>query len=347
MVIEEIISCFHELGSKLESYISSSKDKDPEFYALLDKAYVINPWFTSEFSITALKAIRAILYKSKLEEFIENYPGKLFSPKSPKTVGVVMAGNIPLVGFHDLLCILIAGHQIKIKLSSKDEVLMRFVVDQLIDINSEFQDLICFEEEHLSKIDALIATGSNNTSRYFQYYFGKYPHIIRKNRNSIAVLSGNENEDELKNLAKDIFLYFGLGCRNVSKLFVPEGYEFKKFFETIECYNFVYKHNKYANNYDYNKAIYLMNKVAHLDNGFMLLTQNEQIASPIGVVYYDTYKDPDQIKDYIQENRDSIQCIATHTSYFTSSVSLGQTQYPGLNEYADDIDTLKFLLELN
>ena len=244
-------------------------------------------------------AIGESILNEKIEKWIKPYKAVIESIKIHKTVGVVNAGNVPAVGFHDFLCILMSGHKYFGKLSTDDEDILPELAQILINIEPGFKDLITFTTQRLSQFDAVIATGSNNTSRYFDYYFGKYPNIIRKNRNGIAILTGNETDDELHALGADIFSYFGMGCRNVSRLFVPTNYKFDRFFSAIGNYNSVRDSYKYQNNYDYYKSIYLVNGIAHLDNGFLLLTENSAISSPPSVLYYTEYNDPNEITRFI------------------------------------------------
>ena len=228
----------------------------------------------------------------------------------------------------------------------KDNRLLIFIADYLIELNSDFKDLIHFTEEKLENFDAIIATGSNNTARYFEYYFGKYPNIIRKNRNSLAVLTGHESESDIKKLGFDIFSYFGLGCRNVSKLLIPKDYCFDLFFENIEHFQNVYQHNKYANNYDYNKSVYLMNQIQHFDNGFLILREDQNLSSPIGVVFFQYYNNIDDVKEFLRLNEDQIQCAISKPELIENSIFFGQAQEPELWDYADNVDTMKFLLDL-
>ncbi len=261
--------------------------------------------------------------------------------------GLILAGNIPLVGFHDILCVLASGHIALIKLSSQDKLLIPYILRKLLEIEPGFNGRIEYIER-LTGFDAVIATGSNNTSRYFDYYFGHVPHIIRKNRNSIAILTGEETSEQLKALGHDIFDYYGLGCRNVSKLYVPEGYNFNSFFEAIEEFKGIADHHKYNNNYDYNKSIFLVNLDKHLDNGFLLLKQDERLASPLAVLYYEEYAELASIKQKLDENLDHIQCIVANKRLAGMNViNFGQTQQPKLWDYADGVDTMKFLKGLN
>jgi hypothetical protein len=244
-----------------------------------------------------------------------------------------------------MICVLISGHKLIAKLSSQDDVLIPFIADELIKIEPEFKDAIEFVDQ-LKGMDAVIATGSDNTSRYFDYYFSKYPNIIRKNRTSIAILMGDENANELKDLGKDLFSYFGLGCRNVSKLFLPDGYDIKKLIPHLENFKYIIDHNKYGNNYFYRKSIFLVNQIEHLDNGFALFHHNDQLVSPISVIYYNYYKDLNSLKNQLIPMKDKIQCIVGNEGFIGNSVQFGKAQMPEIWDYADNIDTLDFLTKL-
>lgn len=324
MKLSERVEALAELGNILHSIEPGDKN------TLFRSAANHNAWFTPSQCDLALKGILKFLVKDKLNEWVSAYD---MSSTPSRKVGVVMAGNIPLVGFHDLLSVLISGHHLAAKLSSQDTVLMRYVVEQLVKVEPRFLEYIAFVER-LNDVDAVIATGSDNTSRYFEYYFRSKPHIIRKNRSSVAVLQGNETDEQLLALGKDVFSYFGLGCRNVSKLIVPEEYDFSRLFLLWEVYRDVANHHKYVNNYDYNKSILLVNRTPFLDNGFVLLTENSALVSPISVVYYSTSGDLDS---------DKIQCIVGSDNDY---VPFGKTQEPELTDYADNVDTLKFLTAL-
>ena len=254
-----------------------------------------------------------------------------------------MAGNIPLVGFHDFLSVLISGHNVLVKTSSNDQHLLPFLAKYIIAIEPRFADKITFVDGKLENFDAVIATGSNNTARYFEYYFKDKPSIIRKNRNSVAVLNGKETKEQLVALGEDIFRYFGLGCRNVSKLFVPKGYSFDAFFEAIFEYQDVIHYEKYANNYDYNKAVFLMSNFKLLDNGFLTLKEDQSYASPISSVFYEFYDDIDTLQKKLQSDHEQIQCIVSNIG-IENSIDFGQTQKPKLWDYADNVDTISFLL---
>jgi len=257
-----------------------------------------------------------------------------------------MAGNIPAVGFHDFLCILLSGNCVSAKLSSDDLVLIPALAAMLCAIEPEFTSRINFTQERLPKIDAIIATGSNNSSRYFEYYFSKYPNIIRKNRTSVAVLTGNESRSELSALGQDIFRYFGLGCRNVSFLYVPNDFKPDAFYEAIEGWNVLSLHKKYLNNYEYSKAIYLVNAVPHFDNNFLLLREDDSLHSPLAVIHFKRYVDMDVLKMELKEKQDQIQCIVASPLSGLSNIEFGNSQNPGPADYADQIDTMKFLANL-
>jgi len=312
---------------------------------IVESDHFNNPWFTEENIRIAIRAIGNSLQEENIKKWLSKYP-ELNEEKEPKRIGVVTAGNLPLVGFHDFISVLISGNIFVGKLSSKDNRLLIFIADFLTNANSELKNRIFFKENLLVRFDAIIATGSNNTSRYFEYYFGKYPNIIRHNRNSIAVITGSETNEQISLLADDIFQYFGLGCRNISKLFVPENYSFENLFKNINQYQYLYQHNKYANNYDYNRSIYLMNQTPYLDNGFVLLKEDSQIASPIGVIYYEYYKNLKDVVNYLEINCDQIQCIVSGSDMITNALQFGKAQQPELWDYADNVDTLKFLLNL-
>lgn len=333
---ETKINAFAALGRYL-------LNPDEELSAVIKQAKNRNAWFTEEQVQNAIKATGTTLNKSDLESWISGYT----FDKTAKKIGLVLAGNIPMVGFHDILSVLLSGNVALIKTSSNDEVLIPYLLNKLIDIEPAFKQQIVFVHR-LQDFDAIIATGSNNTSRYFEHYFSKVPHIIRKNRNSIAILTGDESTAELKGLGKDILDYFGLGCRSVSKIYVPEGYNFIPFFEAIEEYHAIIHHHKYNNNYDYNKSIFLVNKVEHLDNGFLLLARNEALNSPLSVVFYEEYKDTTPLKQKIKEKQNDIQVIVTHTEddYGVPKTRFGNSQQPSLWDYADGVDTLKFLSSL-
>jgi Acyl-CoA reductase (LuxC) len=331
MTLQDRIRVFADLGTFLKEEINNE-----EIELWVDSARHQNAWFTRENVKKSLNAItQEFLDEVKLKNFTDKYE---FSKGefNAKKIGVVMAGNLPAVGFHDLLCVVLAGHECVAKLSSQDTVLMRALITKLKEFNSEVKITI---SEQLKGVDALIATGSDNTSKHFEYYFRNVPHIIRKNRTSIAILNGSETTDELNNLGNDIFSYFGLGCRNVSKVYVPINYDFTKFFESIENYNQIIHQTKYLNNYEYNKSILLVNGVKHLDNGFLLVTQNEALVSPISILYFEEYSDNETITNIFEANHDKIQCVVGNEQI----IKFGNAQAPTLYDFADGVDTMKFL----
>ena len=271
-----------------------------------------------------------------------------FPQPAQKKVAVIMAGNIPLVGLHDLLCVLLCGHKALVKLSDDDKVLMTWVIEKMLELDPAMKDRIEISTERLPKdFDAVIATGSNNTNRYFEYYFKAKPSLLRKSRTSVAILTGNETPGDFLKLGADIFTYFGLGCRNVSKLYVPAGYDVTPFYEGIESFYEHINHHKYANNYTYHKAILLMNLAPHLDNNFLLLKEEEKnIASPLGVMYYEQYSSMEELQQKLEAHKDEIQCVVSKQPIGDNSVPFGKAQEPGLADYADGMDTMRFLLAL-
>lgn len=351
MNLNKRIEAFAELGRVLKSFETKQYQESYKIYYdwlnhAMQKAEEQNPWFTQNFILTAFNKLGSTLEKNKIEYWLKQYSELKKQKQAPKIVGIVNAGNIPLVGFHDFLSVLITGNFYQGKLSSKDKELPKVIRDILIDLQPKFKERIEFKENNLEDFDAIIATGSNNASRYFEYYFGKYPHIIRKNRSSAAVLTGDETAEELKALADDIFLYFGLGCRNVSKLYVPENYTFKKLFENLDHYEYLRQHHKYANNYEYNRTIYLMNKVPHLDNGFLLLKEDFGFSSPIANLFYESYADLDRVRETLENQKEKLQCVVSKPDIIKGAIPFGKSQEPDLTEYADNVDTVKFLLSL-
>ena len=310
------------------------------FKTEIERAKHYNGWFTEENCIHAFKEWSIALTKENLDAWLEQYD---LNANCEKVVALIMAGNIPLVGFHDLLCVLITGNKALVKLSSNDQKLIPLIIEYLKEIEPYFVDRVSFTKEKLGHYDAVIATGSNNTARYFEYYFGKKPNIIRKNRNSVAVLKGDETTEDLTALGEDIFRYFGLGCRSVSKIYIPKSYNIDTFFKAIFPYNDIVNHNKYANNYDYNKAVYLMSEFKILDNGFLILKEEESFGSPIASLFYEYYEDTDALKTKLKKEEDKIQCIVA-SGFIENEVLFGETQKPSLNDYADGVDTIEFLL---
>ena len=333
---EKLIIAFH----KLSDYLA---EPDLAFKNLIDSAQNNNSWFTPEEVQRALTALRQMLNATDLQAWFKD----IHVADEPKKVGLILAGNIPLVGFHDVLSVLATGNTALIKLSSSDDKLLPMVLDKLVDIEPLLKDRIVYIER-LKDFDAVIATGSNNTSRYFEYYFSKVPNIIRKNRSSVAVLTGEETTEEIAALGHDIFDYFGLGCRNVSKLYIPQDYDIKHFFEPIESFKGIINHFKYNNNYDYNKSIYLVNMAQHYDNGFLLLKEDTAMSSPLAVLYFERYSDLNEVTDALKKEEEKNQCIVSKASLQleTGTVDFGKGQYPRLWDYADNVNTIEFLNSL-
>ncbi len=315
------------------------------FKNIIKTSYEKNAWFTEENVRFAITSICESLKEKNIKKWIKPYIQKFNNNKKTSgRVGVVMAGNIPVVGFHDFLCVLISGNIFIGKLSSQDPKLLPAIAEVIIDIEHGFKNNIEFTDKELSNFDVIIATGSDNTSRYFEYYFGQYPNIIRKNRNGVSVISGNETQNELRLLGEDIFTYFGLGCRNVSKIFVPKAYSFDQFFDAVKSFENVINNYKYRNNYDYYKSIYLINKTAHIDNGFLMLKEDKGFGSPISVVYYEYYDDKNELNNLLNSNADKIQCLISNDKEIISCIPFGTSQSPQLWDYADGVDTMRFLL---
>ncbi|WP_264564977.1 acyl-CoA reductase [Flavobacterium sp. N3904] len=350
MTLDTKKSAFVKLGQFLAQFKEGNCTKDEtvfgndvffeKFIALIQLSQSHNGWYTPEQVYFSIQSWAEALTDENLSKWLSNYD---FSEVKPKKVALILAGNIPLVGFHDFLSVLITGHDVLVKTSSNDQHLLPFLANYLIACEPEFKNKITFVEGKLENFDAVIATGSNNTARYFEYYFKEKPSIIRKNRNSIAVLNGKESKEQLTALGEDIFRYFGLGCRNVSKLFVPKGYSFEPFFEAIFEYQDVIHYEKYANNYDYNKAVFLMSNFKLLDNGFLTLKEDSSHASPITSVFYEFYDDINDLQNRLDSESEQIQCIVSN-NLVKNSIPFGQSQLPKLWDYADNIDTISFLL---
>jgi hypothetical protein len=357
MTIEQRREKLKNLGCFLNQFKRQGIEKDTSvpnndpFFELLKEriegAVHHNGWFTLENVLFSLEQWSQALTLDNLQKWHSNYD---FSKVEPKTVGIIMAGNIPLVGFHDFISVLVSGHKVLVKQSSNDKLLLPVIADYLKTIAPEWQEKIELLPDSadgaskMTNFDAIIATGSNNTARYFEYYFAGKPSIIRKNRNSVAVLTGNETSEELSALAEDIFRYYGLGCRNVSKLYVPKNYDFNAFFEAVYSWNSIINQAKYANNYDYNKAVYLMSQFKLLENGFLILKEDESLNSPIATLFYETYEDFEAVKKELDSRKEEIQCVVGR-EVIENEVSFGNTQHPQLWDYADSVDTLHFLTE--
>ncbi|MEC9134678.1 MAG: acyl-CoA reductase [Bacteroidota bacterium] len=326
----------------LGNYFSNISDKDSQYDALFDaieRANLQNGWFQREACVEAIQSWGATLQSKNISQWINQY--QINENNSPKTIAVIMAGNIPLVGLHDLISIWISGNRALVKCATKDSVLIPFIVE----INPLFQSLTSFTDGKLEGFDAVIATGSNNAARYFDYYFSKYPHIIRKNRNGVAVLDGSETQEDMKNLGRDILQYYGLGCRNVSKLYLSKGFDLDLIFKGLYPYANIIKMNKYANNYDYYKAVYLISQFDFKENGFFILRENQAISSPIGTGNYEFYEGLDLLKKHLLDQQENIQCIISNAD-IEGAIPFGQAQNPNLWDYADGVDTLEFLNRL-
>lgn len=346
-----LIKAFAGLGDSLRSAVSAlGPDGDtsgmlPEALAewdhLLGQVHIQNPWYTRQQVLHAFAQWAGLLRQTVLDNWLKAYPEN--GPRQ-LTVGLVLAGNIPMVGFHDFLSVLITGNRALVKCPSNDSLLLPFLSARLTELEPSLSDRIRFTEGKLEGFDAVIATGSNNTSRYFEHYFASRPHIIRKNRNTVAVLTGKESESELRGLAEDVFRYFGMGCRSVSKLFVPKGYDFDPLFEAFYEFRGLIDHQKYANNYDYNKAVYLMSGADMLDNGFLLLKEDTGLGSPIGTLFYEPYESIEALSMRLGSEADALQCVVG-PAQLPGALPFGNSQQPGLADYADGVDTVAFLLK--
>ncbi len=339
MTLKERIEVMSQLGEHI------LQNNDEFLKAILHRTHYNNKWFTIENQEEALSAIASsFLDRSKLIDWANNYD--LTHDSKPKKVGLVLAGNIPMVGFHDILCVFISGNISKIKLSDKDKFLLPYILQILEKLNPKTKEYFEIVEK-LRVFDAVIATGSNNSARYFEAYFGKYPHIIRKNRNAIAVLNGKETELELKALGNDIFKYYGLGCRNVSKIYVPENFDFEIFLEILHSFNEIVLNPKYKNNFDYNYALLLLNKESFKNNGCIILREDPSLQSRIASLHYEYYDDLANLEIDLHQKREEIQCIVANEGLLgLKTIVPGKAQAPELLDYADGVDTMKFLQKL-
>lgn len=352
MTLETKKSVFVELGKFLKQFSENDTTRKSDvlhndlffddFEKLIYLSQSHNGWYTPEQVYFAIQSWATALSQENIDKWLSGYSFEQ-ADENEKTVALILAGNIPLVGFHDFLSVLITGNKALIKTSSNDQHLLPFLAKYLIAVDENLKDKITFVDGKLENFDAVIATGSNNTARYFEYYFKDKPSIIRKNRNSAAVLNGKESKEELEALGEDIFRYFGLGCRNVSKIFVPKEYSFDAFFEAIFKYQDVIHYEKYANNYDYNKAVFLMSNFKLLDNGFLTIKEDPSYASPISSVFYEFYENIEELQTRLKADSEQIQCIVSN-DLIENSIPFGQTQNPQLWDYADNVDTITFLL---
>jgi hypothetical protein len=337
---KQTISVIHSIlgrAAELANGATPTTEREKKFTEKVERARLQNPWFTNENIGSALRELAYMLRPESFSKWIGQYVPRV----EPKTVGLILAGNIPMVGFHDVFCTLVSGHRVLLKPASQDAILIPELFDWFEEFVPGASANITWIDGRMKGIDAIIATGTTNTTRYFEYYFGNIPHIIRKNRNSVAILTGNETDDELKLLGADIFSYFGMGCRNVSKLYIHESFEINRFFESVYQYHTIVNHNKYANNYDYYRALWMMNREEILDNGFMILRPSEAISSPVGTVFYEGYSDENVLRDTLISRKEEIQCVVS-----SRDVPFGKSQQPELWDYADGADTMFFLTSL-
>ena len=346
MNLNNRITLFVKLGRFFSDYINNNLESSErnKFDKAINESILHNSFFSKKNILKSLLSWSNVLTKKSIDDFLSNYLIK--NKKREKKIAIIMAGNIPLVGFHDFFCVIISGNFAVIKLSSKDSYLFKFILSFLVKENPDFDTKFDVVESKLEIFDAVIATGNNISANQFELYFKKYPKIIRRNRHSIAILNGNETKKEIELLANDIFYYYGLGCRNVSKIFIPNNYNLDILFKSFVLWDEVINKNSYANNYNYYRAIYLLNKEVFFDNGFVLLKESEKIGSPVGTIYFEYYKSDNQIKEMIKKNNEKIQCIVSNNNY-PKTIKFGETQMPNLNDFADDIDTFNFLLKLN
>jgi hypothetical protein len=352
MKISERIEAFEHLGRILGEFTGGKGERVEPLFSILESAIQktteANPWFTREFIEHSLRGWSENLRRESILEWLKPYEKRLQKDPARKNVAVIMAGNIPLVGFHDFLCVLLSGNYFTGRLSSNDPFLLPAIAGVLGSHCPGLEQRIRFTREKLPGFDAVIATGSNNTATHFEYYFSAYPHIIRQSRNGAAVLTGEETPEELSSLADDIFLYFGLGCRSVSKLFLPAGYDFTPLFLAFRKYDFLEQHHKWMNNHDYYRAIFQLNGMEALDNGFILLARNTQMASPPAVLYYEFYEEREVLVEQLSAHREEIQVVVSRREIALPIACClpGHAQLPGLSDYADGIDTLQFLAGL-
>ena len=345
--IDQRIHVLSQIG-KLFKDVSENKDDSVYnfwveiFQDQIISAFQYNSWFTKEYILLSFNNWSKELNENNLQSWVKNYNIK---DCSNKTIAIIMAGNLPLVGFHDFICAIALNYNCLIKLSSDDKILIPVVLDFIESLLPGFKNKIKFVDKPLKNFDGVIATGNNTSFKHFEYYFKKYPKLLRKSRHSIAILNGNESKNDLKNLGLDIFNYFGMGCRSVSKIFVPNNYNFDLLFNAIYDYREIINHNKYANNYDYNKAVYLMSEQKFLENGFIMLKEDNKLGSPIACLFYEKYNSIPVLEKKIKSIEKSLQCVVSNL-HIQESVAFGASQNPKIDDYADNIDTLSFLLKI-
>ncbi|MCX7863297.1 MAG: hypothetical protein N2449_09925 [Bacteroidales bacterium] len=351
MNLDARIECLQFLGDFLKAFLNqqtsenlSTKIQSFRHYAELASQH--NPWFTPENITFCLQQWSNNLNPSSIQQWLSAYDTKKLNHKCPKQVLIIAAGNIPLVSLHDVISVFVCGHKTIVKLSSKDKHLLKGLIEVLTEQYPECKNYFTLTEDKVTHFDAVIATGSSQTLPYFEYYFAKKPHIFRSHRNSIAILTGNETKHELEQLSNDIFRYFGLGCRNVSKIYVPEHYNFEQMLTAFKPWEHIFYHHYYLNNYEYQKTIYLLNKEPFIDGGFFMLKENSEISSPIGVIFYEYYSELRILVPKIESWLPQIQCIVSKENKHIKSIPFGTTQMPYLWNYADDIDVINFLTQL-
>lgn len=348
MSVNDRLKCLVETGQLLQEVVSAkgmeelNDSAQQELYALIDTVFQKNAWFSPWSVRNALTGISEMLNSSDITEWASRYYKNITRKENQNTIGIVMAGNLPLVGFHDLISVFLAGDKAQLKLSSDDKELMPVIIKLMSSVDSRVNDMVTIANEKLEGIDKVIATGSNNTARYFEYYFGKYPNIIRKSRTSLAILSPSDSEDDIDQLAEDIFYYYGLGCRNVSKIYLPKSIGTTHFIDVLSKNASKLDNVKYINNLEYHKSIMLINNVQFLDGGFFFMKEDNSLFSPVSVLNYEFYDDIDSVQQFVQENKNDIQCVVGNASF--CDVSFGQAQHPKLWDYADKVDVLQFLL---
>jgi hypothetical protein len=340
MDLKQKISDFVRLGLRFREIAELQPTAADPFAELIQREQHFNGWFTPENVRMAFRSLAEMLSAKALDEWVQRYP-ELAENREPKKVGLILAGNIPLVGFHDVLSVLISGHHPVIKCSRDDNRLMPAVLEELVTINPQWEGSFTLIVNRMDEFDAVIATGSNNSARYFEHYFGHVPNIIRKNRSSVAVLHGEESPDELEQLANDVFTYFGLGCRNVTKVFAPRDFDIDRLFGAFFKYREIINHSKYANNYDYHKALWMLNRDELIENGFLLVKEDEQLVSPVGSLFLHRYDDPHEVSKWLDAHTEEVQCVVGK-----NHLPFGKAQHPELWDYADGVDTLAFLIDL-
>lgn len=334
------LHAFVKLGDFIRDALASGLPS-----SVLYQAQLANPWFTETEVKRSLHGLSSWLEKDVLEKWVVPYDLPDGQP-IPCTVALVMAGNIPLVNFHDVLCVLVSGHKLLGKLSHQDPILLPWLMDVLVQIEPRLSPFIQLSRQPITDFHAVIATGSGNSGRYFSHYFKKYPHIIRGHRNAIGVLSGEETDAEIEAFGPDVFAYFGMGCRNISSFLMPVSFPPERLAAAWHEFQDCVHHGKYLNNYEYRKAIYLVNRTPHLDNGFLLLLPNSALSAPIATLHYQTYEDAKQRETFLAESAPKLQAVIGHHMVYKGLLSPGSAQLPTLMDYPDHIDVMEFLRPL-